>query len=290
MKRRTAVLLALGVALAGAAAWATVQFLRIRAQTPIEHLASLRVAYLVAPERYAELGPLGPDYGIAAGGDAFVRSPHGLVEITPGGAASRVDPQGSPKIDSLAIGADNSLLTVADGFLGTLGDDGVPVAGVPLPYAGARLAPSAAPGSVYLFGPSSTGHRLYRFFEDGKYRILLQADAPIRAVSDTRDSLFIASDRAVVRLSTEGQTLVFRLPEDADPGPIVSIAARDDKLLFVATASRVFAVIGGEALSIVNDSGGQLRLSGESLFVLDDKRGLFYRLAPATQRMFEGTG
>jgi hypothetical protein len=159
--------------------------------------------------------------------------------------------------------------------------------GFVLPYDQARVAPSVRPGVVYLFGGAPQGaQRLYRFTDAGTLNVLLDSPEPIVAAADTAQDVYAATPRMVVKLGDTAPEAVFRAPDDPAWGPIVSIAAAPDGLLFVSTPKRVYAVFRRRAVSIVNDSGGSLRLSGQSLYVLDRGRGLLYALSPASPAMF----
>jgi len=59
--------------------------------------------------------------------------------------------------------------------------------------------------------------------------------------------------------------------------------------VFIATADRVYAALAGNAVSIVNDSGGALRWRDGRLYVLDPIRRLVYALSPADRTMFAET-
>lgn len=260
---------------------------QIRRSTAVTRLGALAITYYLPPDGLTALGPVQPDFGVAGSGDIFLQTGKGLVDVAPDGAMSLVRAPGRPAITSLAIGADDAMLTIAGDYLGNLNAQGVPVLGAPLPYPGARVAASARPGMVYLFCRVPWGWRAYRFFESGTFQKLYQFDVPVVSIADTKDALYIASARLVVKVSKSGGEMVFRLPDDQPKTAITSIAAGADGLLFVATAASIYAVAGHGALTIVNDSGGEIRWRNGALYVHDPQRRLLYAVKPATAAMFD---
>lgn len=257
----------------------------LRQQSELASLGSLDVEYVLLPVAFDSLGALGVDYGVASTGAVFLRTSGGLAAIESGGGPEEMEM--AQPVDSLAVGQDDAMLTVAHGFLGVLGEDQRPVEGTPLPYEGARVAPSAHAGAVYLYGGGIGDFRLYRFFSDGTYELLARSKDPIVAVADTLSMVVVATPGRVVKLTSAGAQVLFQAPEDTDFPPIVSVAAAPDGLLFVSTARRVYAALGGDAFSIVGDSGGQLRWRNGRLYVLDPVRRLLYILQPASRTMFQ---
>jgi len=68
-------------------------------------------------------------------------------------------------------------------------------------------------------------------------------------------------------------------------GPIDSICASPDgQQLFFSTPERVYTLGEGKALSIVNNSGGSIRLRAGRLYVNDRRRRLLYRLTPKSSQ------
>ncbi|MDB5705073.1 MAG: hypothetical protein JWN66_2189 [Sphingomonas bacterium] len=270
----------IGIVFLGIRVW------QVRTTTAIAHIGSLAVEHHLMPDDLAALAPVQADFGVAGGGDMFLQTGKGLVEVAPGGSMSIVHGPGAPALTSLAIGGDDAMLTVAADYLGALNTQGVPVLGRPLPYPGARVAPSVRPGEVYLFSRVPGGYRAYRFRESGTFQKLFQFDAAIVSIADTKDALYVATGTMVVRMARTGGDLVFRVPED-DRSTISSIAVSADGILFVATEDSIYAVIGKGALTIVNDSGGEIRWRNDALHVLDRRRSLFYSVRPATLAMFD---
>lgn len=265
-----------------------------RRQSEIAVIGTLRVDYILGPTDAGRLGAaFGEDFAVTSSATIVVQNSGGLYEIAPsssGFAFSAVALNG-PAPDSFAVDSDDALLTVAGGYFGMLDADGRTVDAVPLPYDGMRLAHSTLDGVVYLFGGDKASYRLYRFTDDGVFQILLESDEPIVGVADNRKSVYVATRTQIVRLGAKRPVLVFKSGEADLGGAIVSLAvAPDDDVLFFSTSSRVYALRGAAALSVINDSGGALRLRGDALYVLDRARGLLYAARPATRKLFaEGT-
>jgi hypothetical protein len=66
------------------------------------------------------------------------------------------------------------------------------------------------------------------------------------------------------------------------------LAVTPDGLVLFSTDSKVYALLGPNALSIVNNAGGTLRQQGDVLYVLDPKRKLWFSLSPASMALFKG--
>lgn len=290
MSRRT--LRALGglvllVALTAAGALAAAAW-DIRRQSELVRLGTLKVDYVLLPGAFTSLAPFGPDFGVGSEGTVFLRAAPGLAALDAGrppAVLKTVRP-----VDSLAVGKDGAVLTVSRGFLGTLGVDGEPVQGVPLPYDNARVAPSSRAGAAYLFEGAGDDFRLYRFFASGAYQVLARSDTPFVAAADSGDDVFAATASHIVKLSARGPQVLFQVPADAAFPPIVSIAVAEDGLVFFSTERKVYAVLGGSAASVVGDSGGSLRWRDGRLYVLDSRRRLLYAAHPADRSMFQATG
>jgi hypothetical protein len=255
----------------------------------ITRIRGLEIDHLLGPADINEAGNFGEDFDVTANSHVILRFADRLYQA---GATEPVAPLAIKGAipHSIAIDSSDTLLAVAAGYFGVLNADGEVVQGVPLPYDDARLARSVESSAVYLFGGKERNYRLYRFLEQGRFQVLLESDVPIRAVTDTRSAIYLATDSYIARLDTPTPRLMFRAPNEAGWGRIVSLAASDDDLLFFSTEKRVYAWHRGVALSIINDSGGALRVRGDKLFVLDHKRQLLYAAHPASRALFPGAG
>lgn len=286
-RRRRFLAVMVGVIVACIAAFAVamaVQIMRLREETSLTHLAGLQGEVLLDPAELRALAPLGADFDVAADGSVLFATAAGLHEAMPGGdTAAALRLPVTP--DSFAFDRGGALLVTADGFLGRIGADGHAVPGVPLPDGDARLLPSLRPGAVYLIVTHRGGGRLYRFLEDGRYQVLLESDRPLVAATDDREHVYAATADMIVRLAEPQPVVMFKAPGDEWPG-IRSLAATDDGLLLFSTPEKVFVLRDGVALSIINDSGGDLRVRDGRLFVLDARRALLHSLSPASAGMF----
>ena len=249
------------------AAWAAewiVQVVRLRDETALNHLAGLRSEVLLDPDTLRALSPLDRDFDIASDGSLLFARDGRLHEAMPDAGTAAALPLPA-KLQSFAFDRGGPLLTIADGFLGRIDAQGQIVSGVPLPEGDARLSPSLRPGAVYLIAAYRKGSRLYRFLEDGSFQILLESDRTLVAAADDRDNIYAATGNM-----------------------IRSFAAGDDGLLLFSTDDKVFALRDGVAVSIVNDSGGILRVRDGRAYALDARRHLLYSLTPVSMAMFRG--
>jgi hypothetical protein len=259
-----------------------------RETSSIAAISTVNLEYVIDPTDVRwRAAPFAPDFDVTSSATVLLRNGTNLYEIQPPfgqGSFSAIKVNG-PAPDSFAVDNDDTLLTVAGGYFGMLGPTGETIDAVPLPDAKMRLAHSAVDGIVYLYGGENSDYRLYSFADNGSFRILLQLDEPIVAVADNQKCVYIATGTRLFQIRNDHVSLLLKLSED-DGGPIQSVAAGDDDLLFFSTDSKVYAMRGSGALSIVNNSGGGLRLRGDTLYVLDASRSLVYTLRPATRKLF----
>jgi hypothetical protein len=256
-----------------------------RNETGVEHARGLDLTIIAGPQHLTPVAPLGADFDASSDGSLLVLGKSRLYEV-PEGGNDLVDTGIEHPPNSLAFDGRGVALSITDGYLGVLsGGDDKARAGVPLPYVDARLAPSSHAGAVYLFGGLDGDYRLYRFFEGGTFQVLLETDEPIVAAADSKTEVYAATARLIARIASPRPIVMFRAPSGW--GPITSVAAADDGLVFFSTPAKIFALKGGIALSIVNNSGGALRLRGDKLYVLDPQRDLLYVLRPASLALFK---
>lgn len=275
-----------GVALAAAVLLAGQVAFTAASERKVMSVAAARIVsvrHYAGPLAIQRLGRLGRDFDATASGTLILRVENRLVALRPDGGV-QVLPSKGPAADSFALDTGDNLLTVAGGYFGRLTEAGEALPAVPLPYDDARLARSIHPGAVYLFGGRGGEQRLYRFWDTGNFEVLLASPTPILGVTDTAKAVYVAEADRVVRLDGRGAVPVFRIPSGSELGPIVSVAATADGQVLVSTASHVFAIGGGAAATLVNDSGGELRARGDRVYVLDRTRGLIYALDPAARK------
>jgi|GEM_PF-4622489 len=258
-------------------------------QITVAHLDSLKIEYLLSPLEFKGLGELTPDYDVTSEGVAVLSSADRLWGVTPAaGRASIADwgaEGGVPT--SLAVDEHDALLTITDGFLGALGEDGQLIRAVPLPFDNARLAHSSRAGAAYLFGGTTNNYRLYRFLEDGTLQVLLESSDEIVAAADFEQDIYLATATAILQLRPGHPAVLFKAPDVPEWGPIISLVASPERdLLFFATPSHVYALFKNVARSVIYDTGGMLRLRGDKLYVLDRTRGLLFIVKPASHQLF----
>jgi hypothetical protein len=292
--RRIVIGLAVITAVAGAVAL-TGGFRRAltdREATSIAVIGGAHIEHLLGPRQFATLGsPIAPDFGVTSSG-AIVFQTGGALRVID---TTRAPSSGTRDIllvgavpDSFSLDPRGTMLTIADGYFGMLNEHGDIVPSIPLPYRNARLAPSVHDGATYLFGGGPKTYRLYRLIDDGTLQILLQSADPIVAAADTRTAMFAATASDILRLKAGTPTVLFKTPPDGFKGPIRSMAVTADGIVMFATDTKVYALLGPNALSIVNNAGGYLRLRDDVLYVLDPTRRMLFSLRPASARLFIG--
>lgn len=288
--RRIVAGVAIVVGLAGVVAFGIglSEALAVRNGTAVTAIGSARIEQMLGPRDFAALGgPIGRDLGVTHGG---------AVVFQTGTALRVVDPARAPlpEVHAIAVSAvpdrfaldpSGTMLTVSGGYFGMLDENGDLVQGIPLPSPDVQLAPSVHEGATYLFGTSGGHHRLYRFIDDGTLQVLLESGQPIVAAADSETAMFAATSSAILRIKAGTPETLFTAPDDF-AGPIRSLAVTADGIVLFATDAKVYALLGPDALSIVNDAGGSIRVRDGSLYVLDPTRQLLFRLRPASAQLF----
>jgi hypothetical protein len=262
----------------------------MRERSEVVAIGTATIEHWLLPDDFNALGtPIAPDFGVTSGGAVVFKS-GGIIRIADPARAPL--PQTftvafSTMPDSFALDARGTLMTAADGYFGAVDPNDAVLAAVPLPLAESRLAPSVHEGATYAFGSHDVIHRAYRFIDDGSFQLLLDAPEPIVAVADDASNIYAATATAIVRLKAGEADVLFRAPADF-AGPIRSITVTEEGIVFFATDARVYALLGDQAISIVNNAGGNLRIRNGTLYVLDPQRRLLFTLRPASGQLFAG--
>lgn len=261
-----------------------------RKQAELDILSTLTITYVIEPsDRRWQAARFSNDFDVTALNGLVVRNGDHLFEVPQPFGQGVVMPVkiNGPAPESFAIDDDGTLLTIAGGYFGMLGEDGKTVDAVPLPKGEMHLAHSEAQGVIYLYGGENSDYRLYSFSENGSFRILLQTENPITAVADNTNSIYVVTGDKILRIHDNQITPMLRINESDLGGPILSVVpASADDVVFFSTSRQVFALYGGAAVSIINNSGGALRLRQECLYVLDPERSMLYAVSPATRELF----
>jgi hypothetical protein len=289
LKRIAIVVLLVGLALVG---WTAYFANGIRHDTQILAVSTATVHYVVDPtDATFKTASYGPDFDVTSGNGVVLSIADHLFEIHAPFEAANMAPVKVVGVapSSFALDNDDDLLTITDGYFGMLDEHGESVDAVPLPYENMRLARSTLPGVVYLYGGASGNFRVYSFAEDGSFRILVEIEEPIVAVTDNTSSIYIATASGLYRIAEGHLTRLLDASDGELGGPIVSAAVSADDVLFFATAQRVYALKDAGALGIVDNSGGALRWRDDILYVEDGERGLVYTVQPATMQIFSGS-
>lgn len=262
-----------------------------RDRTAITAVASATIERWLGPQEFEAFGgPLSLDFGVTESGAAVFRAGPVLRLADPARAAlpRTADVTISTTPDSFALDVDGTMLTTSEGYFGAVDDDDRVLAAVPLPYAEARLAPSVHEGATYLFGSDGTTHRGYRFIDDGTFQILAESPEPLVAMADDESNIYAATARTIVRVRPGAAEVLFRAPDTNFVGPIRSLAVSTDGIVFFSTDTKVYALLGQHAMSVVNNAGGAIRIRGGVLYVLDPQRRMLFTMRPASGQLFSG--
>lgn len=282
-----------GLWIAGAAAAVLLaaflgSFAQARREADAAQVAAVKAAHvetLAWPVDFQRAGgDIAPDFGAAEGPGVAMRV--GAQVLTASSEAPALRPvriSGDPP-SSLALDRSGDMLGVAGGYLGALDETDRFSQALPLPYPEMRVAASSDPGVLFLFGGRDGDFRLYGLLDDGRIQVLLQSNQPLVGAAGGRAAVYAATATAILEVEAGRPTVLFRTPPDF-AGPITSLAVGRDGLVFFATAARVYALLGPNAVSIVNDAGGSIRTAGSALYVLDPNRRLLVRLTPATAQL-----
>ncbi|MCX7041693.1 MAG: hypothetical protein NT117_03185 [Gammaproteobacteria bacterium] len=252
----------------------------------IEVASAASVRHLLAPADFPA-GAIGEDFGVANPSTvAFMvggrlSAAENLDAAIPHVAWIQVQGE-QPR--SFALDADGALLAVTDAYFGLLDEQGKVGQAVPLPYPGMRLAPAQRAGAIYLFGGADGDWRLYRFLADGGLQVVLRADQPIVAVADSGKDIYAATAGVIMRIRPGTPEMLFAAPQGWQ---LRSLAVAEDGQVFFSTQDKVYALLGPNAISIVNDAGGSLRVRDGALYVLDPRRRLLFDLRPASSQLFK---
>jgi hypothetical protein len=267
------------VLLVVAAAALAVGAVRQQQRSAVAANAALDLTFIAPSGALARLGELAPDFDVDSRGNVLlVPQSGGLAMIDDDGALDS-EPAGNRRFDSAAFDGD-TILGTSGGYFGRLNAAGLFDEGVPLPYNAARLFRTVDPGTVYLVGQYQGEWRIYRFAEQGKYRIVLASIEPIVAVADGPRAVWAATPARVLKLDATGAHAAFVAPKGPGFGAITGLAISPNGDPIIATDHAVWiANARGEADTLVNDAGGELRQRGQRTYVLDRKRGLLFYFA-----------
>jgi hypothetical protein len=262
--------------------------LAVRKATAVTAIGSAHIERILGPMELAALGsPIGRDIGVTRSGAIVFRAGATLRVVERAGASFPEVGEVAAAVvpDSFALDPSGTMLTISGGYFGMLNEDGELVQGIPLPSPDLQLAPSVHEGATYLFGKTGDHHRLYRFIDDGTLQVLLESGQPIVAAADHETAMFAATGSAILRIKAGTSETLFTAPADF-AGPIRSLAVTADGIVLFATDAKVYALLGANALSIVNDAGGSIRVRDGALYVLDPARQLLFSLRPASAQLF----
>jgi len=261
---------------------AVVRFLMVwrdaRPETDLRVLNGVEVNYILTPTRAGSLEvTLRPEFDVTSSENIIINSNDGLLELEPMSRGLTAEKLGSTAPDSFALDEGTTVLAISGQFFGQL-DAAEYSRAVPLPSRGMHLAPSTNAGTVYLFGGEGrSSHLLYAVHRDGQLTILAELTDSIIAAADTQHAVYIATNREIYRVRGNKLELLIRLPENI--GQLISLAAAaDDKVLYFSSESRVYALRGLAAISIVNNAGGVLRIRKGKLYFWDPARKLLVTL------------
>jgi len=275
-KRWPWVLLVLGALAAGSA---LIGAYRTRNESAVAFNSALDLTFVALGGTLADLGQVAPGFDVDDRGNVLLAPQSGGLAIIGDDGDLDRESVGGRRFDSAAFDR-GTILGTSGGYFGRLNADGLFDEGVPLPYNAARLFRTADAGTVYLVGEYQGEWRIYRFAERGDYRIVLASDEAIVAVVDGPKAVWVATPTRILRLDATGTHSVFVAPKDPAFGPITGLAISPNGDPLFATANAVWiADSRGEADTLVNNAGGELRQRGSRTYLLDRTRGLLLYFA-----------
>jgi len=254
--------------------------------TEINRRSDITIDYLMIPASERMTGaPLGADFDVTPRALALVPVGSKLYAVDRDAASEFPLADSAPS--SFVVDSGGKLLMIDHGLFGTIDEQGRAILAFPLPKQYARLGHSNMPGSFFLFGGVPGDYGLYRFREDGTYKLLVHTlPEPIVDVTDTQSAVYLATASHIERFDARGHTLLFRTPKNWSS--IVSLAVpQSGAPVFFSTDSKVFVLLAGGAVSVINDSGGLLRLRGDVMYVLDHRRQLLYAAHPMSSALLK---
>jgi hypothetical protein len=262
-----------------AAGFVVVGAYRSRDENAVAANAALDLTYVALGGELDGLGVLAHGFDVDSHGNVLLApQTGGLVIIGDDGDLDR-EPVGGRRFESAAFDGD-TILATSGGYFGRLNARGQFDEGVPLPYNDARLFRTVDPGTVYLVGAYRGEWRIYRFAEHGDYRIVFASDEAIVAVADGPKAIWAATPTRILKLDATGVQSAFVAPKDPAFGPITGLAISPNGDPIIATDHAVWiADSRGDADTLVNNAGGELRQRGPRTYVLDRKRSILFYFA-----------
>lgn len=256
---------------------------RAREESALAANAAIEITYVGLPDTLHKLGVLAPGFDVDKEGSVLVVPGSGGLAMIDQDRDLWREAAGGRRFDSAAFDG-TTILATSGGFFGRINDQGRFDEGVPLPYNAARLFRSADPGVVYLAGGYLGEWRLYRFEEQGRYRIVLATDAEIVGAVDGNGAVWVATRARLLKLDSRGTHVAFIAPHDPPFGFISSLALTPNGDPLVATDKAVWIVNPrGEANTLINNAGGELRQLGRRTYVLDRRRELLFYFTDGRQ-------
>jgi hypothetical protein len=221
-----------------------------------------------------EVGALIPDFDVSGDQRVVVADADHLYVVGPSGA---VAVEGIGGADSFAYTRDGLLMVVRGTQLLYLSEEGTLELLVELPNPQMGIATGPA-GGMYLFDQYSDDgtHALYQLMPGKAIAKILESPSPILSVAQASDHVLFVADGTVFEASP-GRPLrmVVRLAETA----IRSVAADADRIYFAD--DRTVYAMADDGFTVVTDKmGGNLRVRGGALLVLDPSQPKLVRLAP----------
>jgi hypothetical protein len=186
---------------------------------------------------------------------------------------------GGEAVRSFAFAGEALAVIDTNGKLGFFDDGRIHLVGDPRVPA-ARLAASSDRTRLLIFRDDHDNGRnspaLVSVRAGMAPEVLAGSPSPIDAVGGDSLQTFFATDHALFQAITPGRpSLLFVLPDATQS--IAGIAVAGEAVYF-ATDQAVYALTEGMAVPVVIGLGGDLRLVGGALYVLDTRQGRVYRI------------
>jgi hypothetical protein len=168
----------------------------------------------------------------------------------------------APAIEDVAWADDGVVLVVVGSELGVIGPEGF-VAILALPGPGMRVV-HAAPGQVWLFAPGDRDGRLYLYDKAGTVAELARVGVPIRAVSGSPASVFVAAGGSLVRIAGTSRQVELLLTGRED---ILAVGATPNGVFLSTSAGTFFRSDGGIVTRITRDGALAIQTHGEDIYL-----------------------
>lgn len=239
---------------------------------------------IVAPDVTVQILPSAASLA-AARFEAFDVSPSGAVIVSTGSRVVDMESgedvfKSREAIKSFAFVGGSLAVIDARGQLGFYEAGGVHLVGEP-PIPEARLTASSDRTRLFFrrgsYNADGEIPALMSMRKGSTPEVLTGSYSPISAVGGDSFQTLYSDRNALFQVITPGHpSLMFVLPDPAQTVTGIGVAGT---AVYFATEQAVYALDEGLAVPLVIGLGGDLRIVGEALYILEPKHGRVYRIA-----------